>query len=582
MTRHIHIVTAMLALTLALILSGAAGWLGVGVALNRLQARGESDLALSGDRLSGHLSRYRETVVLMAAHPDLQAMLRGDAAPEPIFELLQEIGDKTGAAGLQLVARNRAPLAAAGSIPAPDRIAPAITRALHGALGSYHLVRPDGTRQFIYAAPVFDGAGAAAGALLIAIDAATIEWNWPSDPNAVYFSDASGVIFVSNRSDLILQRISGGAPGAFPGFRRRAIRGHDIWRLDAEPYLPRNALHLTRPMPVVGLNAGILIDAGPAIRAGLWQAAGTFGLCLAIGMIILQVAERRRTLIDRLGREAAAKHVLEARVRERTAELSAANAGLRREVAERHEAEAALRRAQEDLVQAGKLSALGKMSAGISHELNQPLMAIRTFAENAEAFLARDKPQVAADNLTRISELARRMGRIITNLRAFARQESEALIDVDLVAVLQAVLELTAGRIAEDGVDLVWTPPEGPVLVRGGEVRLQQVAMNLVSNALDAMAGQDDRRLEIAITRANGRVRLAVSDTGPGISEPGKIFDPFYSTKAVGSANGMGLGLSISYGLVQSFGGDIRGQNRDAGGAVFTVDLVEAGREAAA
>ena len=171
----------------------------------------------------------------------------------------------------------------------------------------------------------------------------------------------------------------------------------------------------------------------------------------------------------------------------RTEALEIANRDLTREVNERHEAESRLKRAQADLVQAGKLSALGEMSAGISHELNQPLMAIRSFAENAQAYLDRDNPQKAADNLGRISELARRMGRIIKNLRAFARQESETITNVELTSVVEAALEMTMGKISGAGVSLDWTPT-GQIWVRGGEVRLQQVVMNLLSNAVDAMA----------------------------------------------------------------------------------------------
>lgn len=136
---------------------------------------------------------------------------------------------------------------------------------------------------------------------------------------------------------------------------------------------------------------------------------------MTFGAILFFVQQKRAALADRLTVEAAANARLEARVVERTQELTEVNADLRREVSERKEAEAALKRAQDELVQAGKLSALGKMSAGISHELNQPLMAIRSFAENGEQFFDRGKPERARDNLGKISELARRMGRIIQN-----------------------------------------------------------------------------------------------------------------------------------------------------------------------
>ncbi|MEM7320887.1 MAG: ATP-binding protein, partial [Pseudomonadota bacterium] len=244
---------------------------------------------------------------------------------------------------------------------------------------------------------------------------------------------------------------------------------------------------------------------------------------------------------------------------------------LRREIAERQDAEAALKRAQADLVQAGKLSALGQMSAGISHELNQPLMAIQQFAENGTAFLDRGKPDLAGDNLTRISGLAARMARIIKNLRAFVRNESEPMGQVDLVHVLSTAVELVEPRLRSDKVELDWDKPAGPVLVIAGEVRLIQVFVNLINNAADAMLDQPHKRIVITVS-GDTRQSVTIRDTGPGIEDPERIFEPFYSTKAVGSSEGMGLGLSISYGLVQSFGGDIRGRNTDAG-AEFTVEL---------
>jgi len=336
---------------------------------------------------------------------------------------------------------------------------------------------------------------------------------------------------------------------------------HEVWQMGWGPYLPRNALHLVRPLPVIGMIGEALVDVAPARRLATLQAAAVAALCLAFGALLFLATERRRTLSH-------ANAQLEARVAERTAALLETNTRLRREAEEREEAQTALKRAQEDLVRAGKLSALGQMSAGLSHELNQPLMAIQTFAENAVAFLDRGKPGRAGENLSRISDMARRMGRIIKNLRAFSRQESEPAVRVDLVAVLHSAVELTAPRLRHEDVTLDLDLPDAPVWVSGGEVRLGQVFVNLISNAVDAMAGRALRRLAITVDAATVRIR----DTGPGIDSPEHIFDPFYSTKEVGASEGMGLGLSISYGIIQSFGGEIRGRN-GPDGAEFVVEL---------
>ena len=240
-------------------------------------------------------------------------------------------------------------------------------------------------------------------------------------------------------------------------------------------------------------------------------------------------------------------------------------------MAERIDAESALAQAQADLVQAGKLSALGQMSAGISHELNQPLMAIQSFAENGVKFMERGKADVTRDNLGRISDMAQRMGRIIKNLRAFARQESAPADRVNVIAILDSAIELTSAHVQSSDVDLQTLYSQDPVWVRGGEVRLGQVFVNLINNAVDAMGHCETRALSIRIDQ-DEKLSVSFADTGPGIDMPDKVFEPFYSTKSNTGQDSMGLGLSISYGIVQSFGGDIRGRNTEKG-AEFTVEL---------
>ncbi|WP_226553277.1 sensor histidine kinase [Celeribacter naphthalenivorans] len=549
--------------------------LSVRAELDQASARGSSDLALAADRLTTGLQRYRELAVFLSDHPTVLALVfaqsPGESPRQATSDLLQGLADKTGAHSLMVVGGDGGLLAAAGEDRLPKGTRAAVTRAMDGALGVAHFVDLEGRRRYVFAAPVFSPGGPAEGAVVVNVDIGLLEWGWPTEASAIYFTDQYGVVFVSNRSELVLR---GGSAGPLPVTHTYNVSGHDLWRHEAGPYIPSPALHLTRPLPVVGLEAELLMDLRPVLGIAGLQAGMASALALVFAAFLFFAMERRRTLAEANAR-------LEARVAARTEALELANRELQHEVHERHEAEARLKRAQADLVQAGKLSALGEMSAGISHELNQPLMAIRSFAENAQAFLERENPAKAADNLGRISELARRMGRIIKNLRAFARQEPETITDVELTSVIEAALEMTQAKISNAGVTLDWTP-EKQIWVRGGEVRLQQVVMNLLSNAVDAMkisseTEEDDKRIEIRLTPGEP-TRLTIADTGPGISEPEKIFDPFYTTKEVGASEGMGLGLSISYGLVQSFGGRIRGENRSGGGAVFTIELQPAQR----
>lgn len=551
-------------------------------ALDQTARRAEADLELASDRLTAQLQRYRELAVFLADHPDLRR-LDTPGGPAAAQRLLEQAADRTGALDVMLAGPDgRVRVAARGAAGRELSGTGYFRRAMHGALGRGHgLKAPLDRRAVYFAAPIFAGGGVA-GALVVAADVERLERAWNGAMPAVFFTDAAGRIFVANRSELhSWRRPASGAPGLIrPDGRRLPVTewregGLELWQADLGPYLPRRALHLVRPLPAIGMTGEILADIRPAQALAWLQAGAAAALCLAFGALLFLTTERRRAL-------ARANAALEQRVEARTRALSAANVALRREVSEREEAEAALRRAQADLVQAGKLSALGQMSAGLSHELNQPLMAIQSFAENGAEFLRRDKPETAARNLERISELARRMGRIIRNLRAFARQESEPAVRVDVVATLEQALELIGPRLAHEGIDLLWTPPPVPVWVCGGEVRLGQVFVNLLNNAADAMAGSARREIAVAVDVGSDAVTVEIADTGPGIAEPDRIFDPFYSTKEVGASEGMGLGLSISYGLVQSFGGAIRGRNREAGGAVFSVLLPPWDMEAAA
>ncbi|HBZ44121.1 MAG TPA: C4-dicarboxylate ABC transporter [Maritimibacter sp.] len=572
---------SILFLLFAALLAIAVGWTAFQDRINRLAEQGEADLALASDRVTGQLFRYRELAVVLSRHPDLKALLTGGGDRALAQEVVQGMADMTGAWDISVVDRTgRIAAGSAGSSAARSPHEPPLARALNGALGTDNeIIAGAGTqtRVFAFAAPVQEDEGRVIGAVMTRVPVSKIENNWPGDAPPVFFTDRAGQIFVTNRSGLILRDRAEG----MPPLQSAQIAGQEQWLISGGRYLPFRALHLSRDLPTVGLTAEILVDSSGAVASALLWGLIAAGALLTFGAVLYMVGQKRRVLADRLEVEAAVNARLEARVSDRTRELTSVNADLRREVTERKEAEAALKQAQDDLIQAGKLSALGQMSAGISHELNQPLMAIRSFAENGEQLFDRGKPGVARENLGRISDLARRMGRIIQNLRAFARQESGPITDVDLVGVVEAAMEVTGDKLKRHGVTLVYQPPETPVMVRGGEVRLQQVIVNLLSNAVDAMDGTSSPRIALSID-AGETVRLTIRDTGPGISHPERVFDPFYTTKQVGSAEGMGLGLSISYGLIQSFGGAIRGANHPDGGAVFTVDLVPAGLEAAA
>ena len=265
-----------------------------------------------------------------------------------------------------------------------------------------------------------------------------------------------------------------------------------------------------------------------------------------------------------------ARDQLENRVTARTEDLQVANDRLRNEIEEHH-------RTQEELIQTAKLAVLGQLSAGINHELNQPLTAIRAYADNARSFLERQCYDRVANNLTEIAGLTARMGKIISPLKVFSRKTSGQAEPVALQAVRDGAMSILFGRLQGEQVEVIWPKGLEDTLVMGDMVRLEQVVVNLISNAVQAMQDSPVRRLEIGCRRVADSVELSFTDSGPGIAprDLAKVFEPFYTTKKAGE--GLGLGLSISHRIVESLGGTLEAANAPGQGAVFTLRLLSAG-----
>ncbi|MEX0284664.1 MAG: ATP-binding protein [Paracoccaceae bacterium] len=563
MTRTISVIIYVLAVA---VLAVSVWFYAARESVDEFERRGQSDLALATDRLVSSILSYRLLAVTLSGDPRLISL----ATPaEELTEVLERTADLSGALDLVLLDREREVRASAfGHATLPWVNDAWIERAFHGALGSQLVVSETfGRRAMLLAVPIFSEAGPVLRTLVVVIDLERIEADFRGSQPAVLMTDSAGVIFFSNRSELMLRDKTqlGLPPSPVPDLSATRWLGANIWSISAGRYVPRRAIVVEQDLSVIGMSAVALVDLRPALATATLQAAVTGFAFLLFGMIVFLVGQQRRAL-------AAANEALEGLVSARTQELSNTNVALRAEVAERIEAETALKKAQSDLIQAEKLSALGKMSAGISHELNQPLMAVQSFAQNGSLFLERGDTDKAAANFSRVGDLAARMARIIRNFRAFARQERETVGRVNLVESVVAAVDLAETRLGRHGVALTFEKPSNTVWVQGGEVRLQQVVLNLISNAIDAMYDAPVRDITVAVEPGQPVV-LRVSDTGPGIEEPDKVFEPFYSTKSIGEAEGVGLGLSISYGLVQSFGGEIKGTNAPEGGAVFTVEL---------
>ncbi len=260
-------------------------------------------------------------------------------------------------------------------------------------------------------------------------------------------------------------------------------------------------------------------------------------------------------------------------------ELNRLNRDLEREIVERREAEARLKRAQDDLKRTSKLAVLGQLAASVSHELGQPLSAMKTYIAGAhlpEATPGCARRRVIDESdevLQQLDRLVDRMSETTRQLRFFARRGSETFDDVALADVVAGALENMRPAIVAEGVKLQCRIASPGMIVRGGRVRLEQVLVNMIRNALDSMQDNPSKHLSIAMEENGARARIIVRDTGKGIEGGSEttIFEPFVTTKA--SGEGMGLGLAISAEIVKEHGGSLFASNNDSGGAEFVMEL---------
>ncbi|WP_147124609.1 ATP-binding protein [Shimia ponticola] len=567
-----------LILITSLVLSALLAGVGYTVALRGAMqdevVRAEATLTLALDRLQARTERFRTLPAILARFDGMQRLLEGQEVD--VTATLSRIADVAGARRAEVITRDGEVIASsegrsAGSRPANER--PSFQRALTGALGQFYDLDPtSGQRTISFEHPVQADNGRVLGVFALHVDVEELESSWRADAKVIFFSDASETGFISNRSELAGQVVEAERRMLRPPFVQQPV---EIWDGMTASIGQGPFLHVERDSAATGLTAHILAD----IRGTFQQAQSGAVLGVFSGVILSLIGaliwQRRQALRGRLAVKEAAARQLEQRVEERTRDLSAANAQLKEEIHARA-------RLQADLVQAEKLAALGEMSAGISHELNQPLAAIRSLADNGATFLERGMAPKAGTNFERIGAMAERSGRILKNLRAFARNEQEPLAAVDLVACVHAVCQMIDERLSDTGVELALDLPQDAVWVTGGRVRLEQVLLNLLANAVDAIeaARQPAGRIDVSLGQSADFVSLTVTDTGPGLPAPEKVFDPFYTTKAVG--DGLGLGLSLSYGLIQSFGGQLLARNHPVGGAVFEIRLPRADEKATA
>ncbi|MGB0748262.1 MAG: sensor histidine kinase [Magnetospiraceae bacterium] len=581
------------------------------IALEQISERSRNTLALVVVALRGDLEKYRYLPEVIAQDPTVRDVL-SQAAPdaallETVNGKLARLNHSARTLDIYLMRPDGETIAASNwqadgtFIGQNFSYRPYFTEALTTGKGRFFAVGTTSGERGYYFAQIVTGSRGAVGVVVVKMQVGHNESTWRSNETNILVADSDGVVFLATQPEWrfkALDPLPDAALQKIRETRRYAGLSLDPLNLQKVPDAP-DALHLvtltregaanqlekhqylveSEQMPGAGWRIMLLADTAPVtaqVQLALFVA--TIAL-ISLLLAALAIWQRRRHIAERIATQTKANEVLEQRVAERTTALSRANLGLQREIKVREKAEDELRKTQAAVVQTAKLAALGKMSAGLSHELNQPLAAIRSYADNARAFIARGRQETATQNLQGISDLTERMSRIIRNLRTYARGETIELRPTDLGQALEESLVLLNQRIVSENVVVKRQDLDPAISVIGGDVRLQQIFVNLLSNALDAMAESDRREIHIDLNLDHPEsVCIQIRDTGPGVDEANiqNIFDPFYSTKEVG--RGMGLGLSITYGIVEQFGGAISAQNHKDGGAIFTVTLKRAGK----
>ncbi|WP_459207116.1 sensor histidine kinase [Pseudomonas sp. MLB6B] len=548
---------------------------------DQLASQNRQTLDLYVANLLGTLHRYETLPQILSELPALRGVLDDPFRLESVTNanrLLKEIAQQTGAEVMYLMDVSGNTLAASNwdkrdtFVGRNFAFRPYFIEAMQGKLGRFFGQGTTSAKRGYFFAAAVRERGRVAGVLVVKVDLDHTETLWGRTPEQLLLTDQNGVVVLTSRPDWRFR-----ATRPLSEAERQAI-------VAIQPY-PTQA-----PQPLV-LSPGTWISQTRDIRETGWQVSilapqqlvdRSVQTVMAIGaaaLLVLMllaglVMQRRRHYIDRIGFEAHARQELEKRVVERTAALEGLNTRLKSAVLERENAQQELVQAQDELVQAGKLSVLGTMSASISHELNQPLAAIRSYAENAEVLLDHQRTEDARGNLKLIGELTGRMASIIAHLRAFARRDRHAPESVALQPALDDALALLAKRRRAMAVELVRDLPDATLWVQAGETRLRQVLGNLLANALDALTEKaNPRTLWLSAETHDEHVHLLIRDNGPGFSSQALAHarEPFFTTKT--RTQGLGLGLAICDSLMRTLGGELLLANHPEGGALLTLRL---------
>ncbi len=564
---------------LCLVLAAAYGGYQVALqtGLSRLREAAEHRLDMLATGLAADLSRFDHLPALLEMTPVVPALLEAPAdlqLRDTVNRYLNGVNGTVGAEMLYVLDPGGTSLAASdwqqpGTTVGQDlSFRPYVIDAIQHGRGRFYGVGITSGKPGYYLSYALRRGERLRGVAAVKVNIEDTVRAWRKLPGDVLLIDERGVVILATRDDLKYRPLAPlqaaqradlqrsrpyGDAGLHPldwTVQQALADDAQLVALDGRPHLASTRTLQQTPWRLIALD-----DLTPVHTVARY-AAVTASLAMAVAvLLVVTLWQRQRAVRLKLASQAA---------------LQAAHDSLETTVVART---AQLRSAQSDLVHAGKLAALGQMSAGMVHELNQPLTALRTLSHSAGILLDKQRPDEVRDNLHRIAGMVDRLARLTSQLKTFAHKSEAPLAAVSLARSIADAQAVVGTELKAHDVGFVADVQPPGLSVMADEAAMASVLINLMRNAIDAVKGAPQRMLCVRAHVNGGRVILTVIDTGPGIRADilPRLFEPFVSSKPVGA--GLGLGLVISAQLVRSVGGTLKAGNGDEGGARFTIDL---------
>lgn len=561
-------------------------------ALREIEAAGFQRIELYSSTVSNALATYAYLPAVLARDSDIAAAVSGTAlavaAANAKLRLTNENAHSAAIYVMDTTGLTRASSNFDGKFSFVGQnysFRPYFIQAMQGRSGHFYGVgSTTNLAGYFISSPIYS-AGEIVGVVVVKIDLEPLQAEWASGGERLFVMDRNKVVILSSYLGWKYGMLHALGPGIARELKETQEYGNANLRVldfkrvgslathsSVVEFEKRRYLMQTRNFGDDGWTIGYLSDIAPVNakwRDVMIASCAVLALLVLLGLFFWQ--RRLRLHTELRARKAISEALrvahdqLEQKVRERTLDLEA-------EISERQKTEIELRSTQEELIHAGKMAALGQMSAAIAHEINQPLAAIQTFSASTRLLYEKDDKKGVSTNLEMIGSLTKRLAGITSHLRTFSHKSAMKRDPVELGYCVDRALALLQTTIDHADIEVVRGIPDDAV-VCGNEIRLEQVLVNLIRNAIDAMQGCSVRKLTLQASRETKFWILRVGDTGSGI-EPenlSKLFEPFFSTKNAGV--GLGLGLSLSYTIIRGFGGTVTCENNPDGGASFYVKL---------